>query len=96
MRRRWLRANADRYRLHPRRFAVMGESSGGWPAAMAAVTSVGRNVGDRGPSSRVQAAVPFSRPTDVLQMHPHTLQDCVPLNAIFGLTDCHADARSPE
>ena len=97
---RWLRANANRYGLDPERFAIMGESSGGWTAAMAAVTgdvkSLEGNIGVRGPSSRVQAAVPFYPPTDFLQMDRYMLQDCVPFNAIFGLTDCHADARSPE
>jgi acetyl esterase/lipase len=97
---RWLRLNADRYRLAPDRFAIMGESSGGWTAAMAGVTggvrSLEGNVGVRGRSSRVQAAIPFYPPTDFLQMDAHMLQNCVPFNAIFGLTDCHADPRSPE
>jgi len=97
---RWLRAHAGRYRIDPRRFAVMGESSGGWTAAIAGVTGGARSlegdVGVRGPSSRVQAAVPFYPPTDFLQMDAHMLQDCVPFNAIFGLADCHADPKSPE
>jgi acetyl esterase/lipase len=97
---RFLRANAPRYRLDPRRFAIVGESSGGWTAAMAAVTggvrSLEGDVGVRGPSSRVQAAVPFYPPTDFLQMDAHMIDDCVPFNTIFGLADCHADARSPE
>lgn len=97
---RWLRANADRYGLDPRRFAIIGESSGGWTAAMAGVTGdvpgLEGDVGVRGPSSRVQAVVPFYPPTDFLQMDAHMLQDCVPFNSTFGLTDCHADPRSPE
>jgi acetyl esterase/lipase len=97
---RWLRAHADRYGLDSKRFAIMGESSGGWTAAMAAVTGGIRrlegDIGVRGPSSRVQASVPFYPPTDFLQMDPFMLQDCVPFNTIFGLTDCHADPNSPE
>jgi acetyl esterase/lipase len=97
---RWLRAHAHRYRLDPHRFAIIGESSGGWTAAMAAVTGGVRHleghIGVRGPSSRVQAAVPFYPPTDFLQMDAHMLQGCAPFNATFGLTDCHADPRSPE
>jgi hypothetical protein len=44
----------------------------------------------------VQAAVPFYPPTDFLQMDRYMLQNCVPFNQIFGLTDCHADPNSPE
>jgi dipeptidyl aminopeptidase/acylaminoacyl peptidase len=33
---------------------------------------------------------------DFLQMDPYMLQNCQPFNQIFGLTDCHADPRSPE
>jgi dienelactone hydrolase len=29
-------------------------------------------------------------------MDAHMLQGCAPFNAIFGLTDCHADPKSPE
>jgi acetyl esterase/lipase len=97
---RWLRANADRYRLDPGRFALTGESSGGWTATMAGVTGDVRDlegdIGVRGPSSRVQAVLPFYPPTDFLQMDAHMLQGCLPFNATFGLTDCHADPRSPE
>ena len=96
---RYLRANAGRYDLDPARFAVMGESSGGWTAAMAAVTGdvprLEGDVGVRGPSSRMQAAVPFYPPTDFLQMDAHMI-DCAYFNEVFGLTDCHSDPRSPE
>ncbi|MGK5683454.1 alpha/beta hydrolase fold domain-containing protein [Actinoplanes sp. URMC 104] len=97
---RFLRANARRYGIDPRRIGIMGESSGGWTAAMAAVTGdvpeLEGNVGVRGPSSRVQAAVPIYPPTDFLRMDEHMLGDCVPFNQAFGLTGCHADPRSPE
>jgi acetyl esterase/lipase len=82
---RWLRGHAGRYGLDSRRFAIMGESSGGWTAAMAGVTGAG-----------IQAVVAFYPPTDFLQMDRFMLQDCVPFNTTFGLTDCHADPRSPE
>jgi len=97
---RFLRANAARYHLDQHRFGIMGESSGGWTAAMAAVTgdvpALEGDVGVRGPSSRVQAAVPIYPPTDFLRMDPFMLQNCEPFNEIFGLTDCHADPASPE
>jgi acetyl esterase/lipase len=82
---RILRRQAHRYDLDPRRFAIMGESSGGWTAAMAGVTGAG-----------VQAVVPFYPPTDFLQMDRFMLEHGVPFNQIFGLTDGHADPNSPE
>src|SRR3712207_3534172 len=78
---RFLRAHAGQYHLDPHRIGIMGESSGGWTAAMAAVTgdvpTLDGDVGVQGPSSRVQAAAPFYPPTDFLQMDPHMLQNCV-------------------
>lgn len=97
---RWLRAHAQVYHLDPRRFAIMGDSSGGWTSAMAAVTGdlprLEGDVGVRGPSSAVQAAVPFYPPTDFSQMDAHMLDDCKVFNQLLGTTDCHSDARSPE
>ncbi|MEV2231633.1 alpha/beta hydrolase [Streptomyces phaeochromogenes] len=97
---RWLRANAAKYNLDPDRVAIMGDSSGGWTTAMAAVTgnipALEGDVGPRGPSSAVQAAVPFYPPTDFLQMDAHMPDNCKAFNSAFGLTDCHSDARSPE
>ncbi|MFF4259879.1 alpha/beta hydrolase fold domain-containing protein [Streptomyces sp. NPDC001663] len=97
---RWLRAHAREYNLDSRRFAIMGDSSGGWATAMAAVTGdiprLEGNVGVSGPSSAVQAALPFYPPTDFSQMDAHMLDNCTVFNAVLGLTDCHSDARSPE
>jgi len=97
---RWLRANAETYHLAPDRIAIMGDSSGGWTTAMAAVTggitALEGDVGVRGPSSAVQAAVPFYPPTDFLQMDAHMPDHGKAFNESFGLTDCHSDARSPE
>ncbi|MCS0602240.1 alpha/beta hydrolase [Streptomyces sp. LP11] len=97
---RWLRANAGTYHLDPRRIAIMGDSSGGWVTTMAAVTGdipwLEGDVGVRGPSSAVQAAIPFYAPTDFLAMDAHMPDNCAVFNAAFGLTDCHSDPRSPE
>jgi acetyl esterase/lipase len=69
---RWLRANAASYNLDPDHIGIMGESSGGWAAAMAAVTKdkpeLEGKVGTLGVSSAVQAAVAFYPPTDFLAM----------------------------
>jgi acetyl esterase/lipase len=67
---RWLRANAARFALDPERFAVFGESAGGYLAAMLGTTGdvkefdVGENLAH---SSRVQAVIDFYGPTDFLQ-----------------------------
>lgn len=67
---RWLRANAARFALDPERFAVFGESAGGYLAAMLGTTGdvkefdVGENLDQ---SSRVQAVIDFYGPTDFLQ-----------------------------
>ncbi|MEV6812211.1 alpha/beta hydrolase [Micromonospora sp. NPDC051296] len=66
---RWLRHNADEYGLDPSRFAIAGNSSGGWTATMAGVTGgvseeLEGTTGVTGVSSRVQAVVDFYGPTN--------------------------------
>jgi acetyl esterase/lipase len=60
---RWLRANSPKYNLDPNRIAMMGDSSGGWTTAMAAMTGdvpeLEGSVGTTGVSSAVQAAIAF-------------------------------------
>ena len=90
---RWLRANAGRYNLDPARIAIMGDSSGGWTAAMAAVTGdapeMEGTVGTTGVSSAVQAAVAFYPPTNFVAMDAWALQKCDPQR-------CHDAETSPE
>lgn len=75
---RWLRANAAKYNLNPKRFAAMGESAGGHLVAMLGTTSgvkkfdVGENL-DK--SSAVQAVVDHFGPTDLAQIIPHRKKD---------------------
>lgn len=75
---RWLRANAETYRLNPNRFAAWGSSAGGHLVAMLGTTGdvaefeVGGNLEV---SSRVQAVVDYYGPTDFLQMDAHRLPD---------------------
>jgi acetyl esterase/lipase len=65
---RWLRANAEKYRVRSDRIGVVGFSAGGHLAAMLGVT--GKEDGFEGQggnpeqSSRVQAVVSFFGPTD--------------------------------
>lgn len=90
---RWLRANAARYNFDPNHIAIIGDSSGGWTSAMAAVTGdapeMEGSVGTTGVSSKVQAAVAFYPPTDFLTMDAWAVRKCDPPR-------CHDDATSPE
>lgn len=63
---RYLKAHADRYRINPEKFGVMGESAGGYLSAMAALVSdKAYDVGDYlAYDSSVQAACPWYPPTD--------------------------------
>ena len=75
---RWLRANAETYRLDPNQFAAWGSSAGGHLVAMLGTAGdveafeVGENLGV---SSRVQAIVDYFGPTDFLQMDTQRLPD---------------------
>jgi acetyl esterase/lipase len=90
---RWLRANAAQHRLDPGRIGIVGDSSGGWTAAMAALSGdapeLEGSVGTTGVSSAVQAAVAFYPPTDFLAMDAWALQRCEG-------APCHDAAGSPE
>ena len=90
---RWLRANAAKYNLDPDRIGIMGDSSGGWTTAMAALTGdapeLEGTVGVTGVSSKVQAAVAFYPPTNFLAMDAWALNKC-------SAPGCHDDAGSPE
>jgi acetyl esterase/lipase len=96
---RWLRAHAGGHGLDPDRFAIMGDSSGGWTAAMAGLAGdrLEGAVGETSGSSRVQAVVDLYGPTDFLQMDAQMLPGaCASFNELMGLTDCHDDPGSPE
>jgi acetyl esterase/lipase len=90
---RWLRANAAKYNLDPDRIGIMGDSSGGWTTAMAALTGdapeLEGTVGVTGVSSKVQAAVAFYPPTNFVAMDAWALNKC-------NAPGCHDDAGSPE
>lgn len=96
---RWLRAHAAEHGLDPERFAIMGDSSGGWTASMAGLAppALEGELGETGRSSAVQAVVDLYGPTDFLAMDPHMLPgSCESFNAMLGITDCHNDVGSPE
>jgi acetyl esterase/lipase len=70
---RWLRANAEKYKLNPDKFAVWGESSGGHLAALAGTSGdvndlEDLSMGDPNQSSRVQAVVDLFGPIDFIAL----------------------------
>jgi acetyl esterase/lipase len=75
---RWLRANAERFNLNPRRFCAWGPSAGGHLSAMLGTSANEKHfdVGDHlSFSSAVQAVVDYFGPTDFLQMDAHRPPD---------------------
>jgi acetyl esterase/lipase len=97
---RWLRTNAGKYGIDPDHIGIMGDSSGGWTSAMAAVTSdapeMEGDVGVTGVSSAIQVAVAFYPPTDILNMDAWALSPCDPQVTPFGPGFCHLVSGSPE
>ena len=71
---RFLRAHSSEYNLDPMRFAAWGSSSGGHLTALVAASgdvaeAEGTTGGNLAYSSRIQAAVDYFGPTDLLQMN---------------------------
>ena len=102
---RWLRAHAAQYGLDGAHIGIVGDSSGGWTAAMAATTSglaewEGAG-GSADAASDVQAAVAFYPPTDLLAMDEWALRPCsksvtVAVGRMVPPDFCHDAATSPE
>ena len=74
---RWLRANAERYKIDPNRIGVWGSSAGGHLVALLGasgdVIKLEGSGGNLGFSSRVQAVCDFFGPTDFLKMDQESL-----------------------
>lgn len=85
---RWLRANAENYRLDPKRFAAWGSSAGGHLVAVlgtsGGVPELEGTSNNLKTSSSVQAVVDWFGPTDFLQMNK------------FRSNIAHDEAKSPE
>ena len=80
---RYLREGAATYGIDPGRFALMGDSSGGWATAFAATTSdmleLDGETGVDGTSSAIQVAVAFFPPTDFLSMDRFAAANNLPM-----------------
>jgi acetyl esterase/lipase len=92
---RWLRANAAKYNLDPRKFAAWGSSAGGHLVALLGtsgdVKELEGSLGHAEQSSRVQAVIDFFGPTDLLQMDAQAARNPDVVSKIK-----HDDPRSPE
>ena len=101
---RWLRMHGAQHGIDGSRIAIIGDSSGGWTSAMAAVTGdvpeLEGTIGETGVSSAVQAAIAFYPPTRLTEMDTWALKPCTPglgvMRAGLGGGFCHDDADSPE
>lgn len=97
---RFVRRNAERFGVDPDRIAIMGTSSGGWAASIAATTSGFDELdGERdgaAESSAVHAAVSFFPPIDFTAMDAQTREQ----HATYGIDAepviVHDDPSSPE
>lgn len=85
---RYLKAHADRYRINPKKFGVMGESAGGHLSAMAALASSKKfDTGDYlDQSSSVQAACPWYPPANFnsFPLPPEEYGMAAPENLLIG------------
>ncbi len=74
---RWVKGNADVYKIDPDRLGLMGASAGGHLACLAAVTAQDGNEGSKDgrktPSTRVKAVGVFFPPTDFLDLAGKTI-----------------------
>jgi len=87
---RWLRANADKYHVDPKRIGATGESAGGHLVLLLAVTGDNKQFegtgGNPDVSSQVQAVVNWFGPTDLARMYGYNPGVDPLLTALVGGT----------
>jgi acetyl esterase/lipase len=94
---RWIRANAEQYRLNPDKIAAWGGSAGGYLASMLGTTAgiaelEDLNLGNPHQPSDIQAVVAWFGPTNFLKM-----DEQLEASGLAPQTDqCHNGANSPE
>ncbi len=75
---KWIRTNAMKYRIDPKRIGVVGSSAGGHLALMLATTGNQTELegdgGNAGFPSTVQVVVHWAGPVDLAKMYPKTLE----------------------
>jgi acetyl esterase/lipase len=64
---RFLRGNAQKFRIDPDRISVWGQSAGGHLAALVGTSAGAKELGDRDKSAAVQAVIDWNGPTDFLK-----------------------------
>lgn len=89
---RWVRANADKYKLDPGRIAVWGSSAGGHLSALVGTSGDVKELedlsqGNPDQSSRVQAVVNWFGPTDFLMMDEHLRASGVTKPMVHSIPD---------
>jgi acetyl esterase/lipase len=94
---RWLRANAARYHIDPRRIAVLGYSAGGHLACLLGTTAGHRHLegtgGHAGQCSKVQVVVAYYPVTDLRRLRKSNLHAIV-LESFLGGSSARAYAQA--
>jgi PhoPQ-activated pathogenicity-related protein len=80
---RWVRKNASKYRVDPKRIALVGESAGGHLVAYAGARLRGKDA--------VQAVVPFYPPTDLVALTNHRGQLSDGLKGFVAVSERNAE-----
>ena len=85
---RWLRANADKYKIDRRRIGVVGDSAGGHLAQFLGVTGDIRGFAGKGPhkyrSSKVQCVINYYGPSDFTKSYGKSVDAAEVLPLWFG------------
>jgi acetyl esterase/lipase len=87
---RWLRANAEKYKIDPDHIGALGWSAGGHLALMLGLTEPSDGLegegGNMGYSSRIQAVVSLAGPTELSNIAPWNQADATFLRHLLGGT----------